>query len=82
MTDAALSSPAQRPLAASSAEPTAVSINAVDMSFGRMVLFFFKAGLAAIPAVILVGLSLGLAGALLRGVFRFGYWSMHGGGFY
>jgi hypothetical protein len=82
MTDATLSSPASRPLAASHAQPTAVSLNAVDISFGRMVLFFFKAGLAAIPAAILVGLSLGLVGALLRGVFRFGYWGMHGGGFY
>jgi hypothetical protein len=54
----------------------------VDIPFGRMVLFFFKAGLAAIPATILLGLGLGLVGALLRGVFRVGYWGMHGGGFY
>ncbi|MCO4055413.1 MAG: hypothetical protein HEQ16_15460 [Bosea sp.] len=82
MTDASLSSPASSPLAASSAQPTAVSLSAVDIPFGRMVLFFFKAGLAAIPATILLGLGLGLVGALLRGVFRVGYWGMHGGGFY
>ena len=59
-----------------------VSLTSVDMSFGSLVLFFVKAGLAAIPAMIILMLTIGVAGALLRGLFRIGFWGMHGGGFY
>ncbi len=57
---------------------TRVSIAHLDVSFGRMVAFFIKAGFAAIPAIIVVTLSIGLIGAGLRSLFRFGLWGMHG----
>jgi hypothetical protein len=63
--------------AADSVKP--VSLTDLDVPFGRLVIFFIKAGLAAIPAVIIVMLTIGVVGALLRGLFRVGYWGMHGG---
>lgn len=56
-----------------------VSLVDLDVSFFRLVVFFVKAGLAAIPAIIIVMLTLGVVGALLRGLFRIGFWGMHGG---
>jgi hypothetical protein len=56
-----------------------VSLRDIDIPFGRLVIFFIKAGFAAIPAVLIVMLTAGVAGALLRGLFRLGYWGSHGG---
>lgn len=58
---------------------TPVSLSKLDVSFGQLVLFFVKAGLAAIPAIIILMLTVGVIGALLRAIFRVGFWSMHGG---
>ncbi len=61
------------------AAPTrAVALIDLDVPFGRLVLFFIKAGLAAIPALIVVMLSLSVIGAAMRGLFRVGYWGAHG----
>jgi hypothetical protein len=51
----------------------------LDVSFWRLVLFFVKASLAAIPAAIIVGLILMLIGMLVRLVFGFGGWEFWGG---
>lgn len=59
--------------------PQPVRITALDLSFGQMVRFFVKAGLAAIPAVLILTITVGTGLALLRGLLRFGYWGMHGG---
>ncbi len=58
---------------------TRVSLASLDVPFGRLVLFFVKAGLAAIPAILIIMLTVGLIGTLLRGLFRLGFWGMHGG---
>jgi hypothetical protein len=57
----------------------AVRLTDLDVPFLRLVAFFVKAGLAAIPAVIILMLTIALTGALLRGLFRIGYWGLHGG---
>jgi hypothetical protein len=75
----AASTAASSPSARATDTPKAVSLTDLDVPFGRLVLFFIKAGLAAIPAIILVMLTIGVVGALLRVLFRFGYWSLHGG---
>jgi hypothetical protein len=61
---------------------TRVSLASLDVPFGRLVLFFVKAGLAAIPAILIIMLTVGVVGAILRGVLRAGYWGMHGGWYY
>ncbi|MBX6425665.1 MAG: hypothetical protein IRZ09_07065 [Variibacter sp.] len=48
----------------------------IDVPFGRLVMFFIKASLAAIPAVIIVWLILMIVGAILGAIFGFGWW-MH-----
>lgn len=55
-----------------------VTLIDLDVPFGRLVLFFVKAGLAAIPAAIIVSLILMFIGLLLRAVFGFGFghWGM------
>jgi hypothetical protein len=58
---------------------TRVSLSSLDVSFGQLVLFFVKAGLAAIPAILILMLTVGAIGAVLRGIFRIGFWGMHGG---
>ncbi|MCX7324368.1 MAG: hypothetical protein NTZ14_08015 [Hyphomicrobiales bacterium] len=58
---------------------TRVSLSSLDVSFGQLVLFFVKAGLAAIPAILILMLTVGVVGAVLRGIFRIGFWGMHGG---
>jgi len=68
--------------AASQPALSRVSLTSVDVPFGRLVLFFVKAGLAAIPAMIILMLTIGAVGAVLRGLFRIGFWGIHGGGFY
>lgn len=51
----------------------------LDISFWRLVLFFVKASLAAIPAAIIVGFILMLIGMLVRVLFGFGFWGWWGG---
>jgi hypothetical protein len=58
---------------------TRVSLSSLDVPFGQLVLFFVKAGLAAIPAILILMLTVGVVGAVLRGIFRIGFWGMHGG---
>ena len=57
---------------------TAVVVVDLDISFWRLVLFFVKASLAAIPAAIIAGFILMLIGIILRGVFGFGWWGTMG----
>jgi len=55
--------------------PERVALIDLDISFGRLVLFFVKASLAMIPAAFIVMLVLMLAGFILRAVFGgFGMW--------
>jgi hypothetical protein len=77
MSDATATSTAQP--APSLRTAGAVEITGVDIPFARLVLFFIKAGFAAIPAVIVLMLMIGVAGALMRGLFRLGSWGLHGG---
>jgi hypothetical protein len=53
-----------------------VTLVDLDVPFGRLVFFFVKAALAAIPAAIIVMIILMLIGFLLRAVFGFGHWGM------
>jgi len=46
----------------------------IDIPFGRLVVFFIKAGLAAIPAAIIVWLILMLIAGGLSMMFGFGWW--------
>jgi hypothetical protein len=78
MTDATLAAAPPSP-SRSDAAVRPVTITDLDVPFGRLVLFFIKAGLAAIPAIVVVMLTIGVVGALLRGLVRFGYWGLHGG---
>lgn len=58
--------------------PTPVAVTAIDMPFTRLMGFFFKATLAAIPAVIVAVLLLKLVFSMLlfvTGGWRYGYWS-------
>ena len=57
---------------------TPVVLVDLDISFWRLVLFFVKASLAAIPAAIIVGLILMLIGMIVRGLFGFGWWGTMG----
>jgi hypothetical protein len=43
-----------------------VSVNRFDVSFGHLMMFSIKAVLAAVPAMILLGVLLWFAGALLK----------------
>ena len=63
MTDAA------RPDAPSPRLPERVALIDLDISFGRLVLFFVKAALAMIPAAFIVMLILMLVGVLVRALF-------------
>lgn len=46
-----------------------VTVTDIDVPFTRLVVFFVKAALAAIPAAIIVALVLRIVGALLAGLF-------------
>lgn len=61
---------------------TRVSLASLDVPFLRLVLFFVKAGLAAIPAILIIMLGVGMFATLLKGIFRVGFWGMHGGWYY
>lgn len=78
MSATASASAPSAPAAAASAS-RAVSLVDLDVPFGRLVLFFIKAGLAAIPALFIVMATVAVAGGLLRSLFRIGFWGMHGG---
>ncbi len=62
--------------------PAEVRLTGLDLPFGRLVLFFVKAGLAAIPAALILLVTFGAIGAVLRGLFRLGWWGAHGPMFY
>ncbi|MDB5569020.1 MAG: hypothetical protein JWN93_203 [Hyphomicrobiales bacterium] len=56
-----------------------VTVVDIDISFFRLVAFFVKASLAAIPAAIIVALVLMLIGLLVRAIFGIGgfnWWGM------
>jgi hypothetical protein len=55
-----------------------VTVEAVDIPFLRLVAFFVKAGLAAVPAAIILMIVFGLIGAALHGLSGMGYWHMGG----
>lgn len=76
-----MSDAAQTAMPAAAARPAErpVILSDIDVPFGRLVVFFVKAGLAAIPALIIVMLTVGVIGALMRGLFRIGWWGMLGG---
>lgn len=60
-------------------QPTPVTLTALDVPFLRLVAFFFKAALAAIPAIIAVAIVVRLVGSLLFWGFatwRYGYMGM------
>jgi len=54
-----------------------VIVTDIDISFTRLVVFFIKAGLAAVPAAIIVWIILMLIFGGLGMLFGFGWW-MHG----
>ena len=53
-----------------------VTVEALEIPFLKLVLFFVKAGLAAVPAALILMLVFGLIGALFHGLFGSGYWGM------
>jgi hypothetical protein len=55
-----------------------VTLTDIDVPFGRLVFFFVKATLAAIPAAIIVMVILMFVGFLLSAVFGAGHWGMRG----
>lgn len=57
-------------------QPTPITVTAIDVPFLKLVAFFFKAALAAIPAIIAVAIVVRLIGGLLFWGFaawRYGY---------
>jgi hypothetical protein len=57
--------------------PTPVTVTAIDVPFTRLVGFFFKAALAALPAIIAAGLVVKLILGLVffsLGGWRYGAW--------
>ena len=56
--------------------PYRVTLEAIDVPFSRLVMFFIKAGLAAIPAAIAVMFIFMAIGMVLRALFGYGpgYW--------
>jgi hypothetical protein len=66
----------QAPAGPAPYQPTPITVTAIDVPFTRLVGFFFKAALAAIPAFIAVALILNLVGAVFFwgfGAWRHGY---------
>ena len=51
-----------------------VTVSDIDIPFGRLVAFFVKAALAAIPATIIVWLIFVTAWFLLATLFGMGFW--------
>ena len=56
-----------------------VTVNDIDIPFGRMVMIFVKAGLAAVPAIFILTLAMTAAGFLLGGLAHMFGVGMHGG---
>jgi hypothetical protein len=50
-----------------------VTVEALDIPFTKLVMFFVKAGLAAVPAALILTILFMLFGALLHGLFGMGY---------
>jgi hypothetical protein len=71
--------PSAPAVATAAAASRPVSLVDLDVPFGRLMFFFIKAGLAAIPALFIVMVTVAVAGGLLRGLFRIGFWGLHGG---
>jgi hypothetical protein len=57
---------------------TRVTLTDIDVPFGRLVFFFVKAALAAIPAALIVMVILMFVGFLLSAIFGGGHWGMRG----
>ncbi len=55
---------------------TRVRLIDIDVPFGRLVFFFVKAALAAIPATLIVMFVLMLMAFLMRAIFGVGHWGM------
>lgn len=55
---------------------TRVRLIDIDVPFGRLVFFFVKAALAAIPAALIVMFILMLIAFLMRAIFGVGHWGM------
>lgn len=55
-----------------------ITVEAVEIPFLRLVMFFVKAGLAAVPAALILMLVFALVGAAFHGLFGMGYWHMGG----
>ncbi len=55
---------------------TRVRLIDIDVPFGRLVFFFVKAALAAIPAGIILMLILMFIGFLFSAIFGVGHWGM------
>ncbi len=51
-----------------------VTVEALDIPFTKLVMFFVKAGLAAVPAAFILMLVFFLFGALMHGLFGMGHW--------
>lgn len=50
-------------------DPPSATVTRIDVPFGRLVTFFLKAVLAAIPALILLGVILWFAGEILEWIY-------------
>lgn len=69
----------QAPAAPATYQPTPITVTAIDVPFTRLVGFFFKAALAAIPAVIAVAIVVRIvAGLLFWGIGAWRYGDMGG----
>lgn len=58
------------------APDTRVKLTDIDVPFGRLVFFFVKAALAAIPAAIILMFMLMFVGFLVSAIFGVGHWGM------
>lgn len=56
-----------------SENPQHVTLTAIDIPFLRLVMFFIKAGLAAVPATLVLMVIFMLFGALMHGLFGMSY---------
>jgi ABC-type transporter Mla maintaining outer membrane lipid asymmetry permease subunit MlaE len=50
-----------------------VTVEAIDIPFLRLVMFFVKAGLAAVPALFIIMAIFMLFGAMMHGLFGMGF---------
>jgi hypothetical protein len=52
--------------------PAGITISDIDIPFGRLVMFFVKAALAAIPATIIVWFIMAFLAMIFSAIFGFG----------